>query len=458
LKGIAQHNIYFLGIGGIGMSALARHFVNMGYAVAGYDRYPSPLTNELINEGVPIHFDDDVKNIPVPFNLPSDTLVVYTPAIPSDNKEFNFFKDKGFLMQKRSATLGMLVKPFQTIAVAGTHGKTSVSTMMAWLLKNASLGCSAFLGGVSKNFNSNYLFTENNQNVVVEADEYDRSFLSLHPNLAIVTAIDPDHLEIYGNHDNVIASFNEFVKQIRPGGKLIVHKKVADWLTVPQNVEKITYDLRGNEADYYAENLRLSNGLYTFTVVGKEIRIKDIQLGVPGEVNVENAIAAIAAGLALGVTADEIKNALPGFQGVRRRLDVLFSSETCTYIDDYAHHPEEIKRLAESLNKWFPGKKITAVFQPHLYSRTRDFATGFAKSLSLFNKVYLLDIYPARELPIPGVTSQLIFDSLDVEEKTLCTKEELTELLANDTIEVLVTIGAGDIDRIRGPLVEWVKN
>lgn len=457
MKTIDKHNIYFLGAGGIGMSALARHFKNMGKNVAGYDRTPTPLTNALIDEGVKIHFDDSIDKIPQEYKNKNNTLVIYTPAIPDGHNEFNFFKDNGFELVKRAFTLGMITNEKKGIAVAGTHGKTSTSTLAAYILQNSKVDCSAFLGGISKNFHSNYLFSKNSDYVVVEADEFDRSFLHLHPNIAIVTAIDPDHLDIYSNKENILNSFNEFISQVDEDGYLILNKKTISDLRIPVGPTCYSYALKDNSCDFYASHIQLVNGLFNFTLNTPWAAIKDLTLGIPGNVNLENAVASMAASLIAGVSAAEIKSSLPNLKGVKRRIDILYRSENSIYIDDYAHHPEEIKRLLESLIEIFPDKTITGIFQPHLFSRTKDFAEDFAKSLSLLDKLYLLDIYPARELPIPGVTSQIIYNDVTCQQKKLCKLDNIMSLLKNSSDEILVTIGAGDIDTLTNPIVQLLK-
>lgn len=447
------HNVYFLGIGGIGMSAIARYFKTMGKNVAGYDRVSKPLTNELIKEGIDIHFDDNIDKIPYEYRDNVYTLVVYTPAVPENLKELNFFRANGFAIKKRSEVLGLLSQEKNCIAVAGTHGKTTITTMIAHLMRQSRMGCSAFLGGISKNYRTNYLVDKESKYVVVEADEFDRSFLKLNPQNAIITAVDADHLDIYSDKDDLKNAFKQFIHQINPGGKLVIKADLD--LVVPQrnDIDIYTYSING-ATDFKAENIRIENGLYVFDFIGVKGRINNLTLGLPGLMNVENAIGAIALATLSGVHNDEIFNALSKFKGIQRRFDYQIHRDDFVYIDDYAHHPEELKASINSAKELFKDKKLTGVFQPHLYTRTRDFADEFAKSLDLLDEIVLLDIYPAREEPIPGVTSEIIYNKLDTKNKTLCSKNELLELLKDKKPEVLMTLGAGDIDE----LVESIKN
>ena len=458
MKTTEKNNIYFLGAGGIGMSALARYFKNMGTAVAGYDRTSTSLTSQLIKEGIDIHFEDSVDLIPETFKNSKDTLVVYTPAIPADQEEFVFFKNNGFEMVKRAYTLGLIANPKKCIAVAGTHGKTSVTTIISFLLKNSAVKCSAFLGGISKNFETNYLYSADSDFVVAEADEYDRSFLNLNPYIAVITAIDPDHLEIYNNKENIVASFNQFINQVKEGGKLIINGKIVNLVDIPPHLNYCTYSLYDSQCDYYVTSKEIVNGLYTFSLQTPEGEINNITLGIPGEVNLENTVAAVAAALNAGVKNDEVINSLTDIKGVKRRFDILYKTEYKIYIDDYAHHPEEIKRFLQSVRSLFPDKKIAGIFQPHLYSRTQDFADEFAKSLSLLDTLYLLDIYPAREKPIPGVTSDIIFRNVSCNNKYMCSKNEFPQLLAGENCEIIVTIGAGDIDTLIEKIIGFLKS
>jgi UDP-N-acetylmuramate--alanine ligase len=450
------HNVYFLGIGGIGMSALARYFKTLGKNVAGYDRVSKPLTAELINEGIDIHFDDNIDKIPYDFRDNVYTLVVYTPAIPKELDELNFFRANGFSIKKRSEVLGMISREKRCIAVAGTHGKTTITTMIAHLMRQSRMGCNAFLGGISKNYKTNYLVDKESKYVVVEADEFDRSFLKLNPQEAIITAVDADHLDIYFDEFDLKDAFKQFIEQINPGGKLVI-KSSLDFAIPPRDdIEVYTYSLNDN-ADFKAENIRIENGLYVFDFIGIKGKIKNLTLGLPGLLNVENAIAAIAMASLSGVHNDEIFNSLSKFSGIQRRFDYQVQRDDFVYIDDYAHHPEELKASINSARELFKDKKITGIFQPHLYTRTRDFASGFAESLELLDEIILLDIYPAREEPIPGVTSEIILDKIKNKNKTWCKKEDLLSILKNKELEVLMTLGAGDIDQFVEPIKEMFR-
>jgi len=439
------------------MSALARHFKNIGKNVAGYDRTATQLTQQLISEGIDIHFQDSIDLIPASYTDKENTLVVYTPAIPKDHKEFKYFEQENFEILKRASALGLTANIKKGIAVSGTHGKTSVSTITSYLLKNSHVECSAFLGGISKNFETNYIYSEKSDFVVVEADEFDRSFLQLKPYIAVVTAIDADHLEIYADKENIISSFNQFIGQVNEKGSIIINSKVIRDLDLPKGPNIYTYSLDDEKSNFYAKDITIKDGLYTFDLATPNTIIDDLNLGIPGKVNLENAIVAIACALEAGVTPKEIKSALPKIKGVKRRFDILYRTEKTIYIDDYAHHPEEIKRFLESLKEIFPDKEITGVFQPHLYSRTKDFATDFAESLSLLDNLYLLDIYPARELPIPGVTSEIIFNKVNCKHKTMCRRDDVPSLLKNDFKDVWVTMGAGDIDILTDPIMQILK-
>ncbi|MDR1527092.1 MAG: UDP-N-acetylmuramate--L-alanine ligase [Dysgonamonadaceae bacterium] len=451
---------YFIGIGGIGMSAIARFYKHEGYEVAGYDKTPSDLTDELQNEGINIHFDDCVAAIPEQFRN-NETLVIYTPAIPDNSLELNYFRDTGNTPVKRSAVLGMIAKDKKVLAVAGTHGKTTTSTLLAHLMTVASNGCTAFLGGVSKNYNSNLLLSKSEW-LVAEADEYDRSFLRLYPHIAIVTAADADHLDIYGTEKEMKNAFGDFVSQIDSDGVLILKKGTK----IP--LDKIrcktySYSYDNKEADFYAFNIfpykdATTTKFLKFDVHTPAGTIDNCTLQLPGWVNIENAVAAVAAAILAGADKNRIKNALETFSGVKRRFDIQINTPELTYIDDYAHHPEELRAAITSVRQMFPGRKILGVFQPHLYTRTRDFADGFADSLSLLDELILLDIYPARELPIEGVTSGIIFDKVRIENKLMRTRDELMNLLKNRDIDVLITLGAGDIDRFVEPITKLLTS
>lgn len=437
-------NIYFIGIGGIGMSAIARYYNAKGFKVSGYDRTPSPLTHALESEGIEVHYTDDISYIP---NEVEDTLVVYTPAIPADMGELVYVQEKGYRVIKRSRMLGEIAEGQRCMAVAGTHGKTTTSTMTSHLFMDSGEGCSAFLGGISKNYNSNLLITPNDV-IVAEADEFDRSFLQLFPEIAVITSMDADHLDIYGDEQHVKEAFKAFASQV--SGTVII-KHGLDITPADTSARIRTYSFGNPEADFHAEPLE--DGHFNLHYPGGVI--EDCVVGIPGWVNVENATAASAIALTYGIAPEKIKRALASFSGVRRRFDIQVRKPGCVYIDDYAHHPEEIKAALSSIRRAYPSSKLTAVFQPHLYTRTRDFAPEFAQALSLADKVILLDIYPARELPIPGVTSEIIFKDI-TSEKVLIRREELMGYLQNEPVEVLVTLGAGDIDRFVGEIAEML--
>lgn len=437
-------NIYFIGIGGIGMSAIARYYNAKGFKVSGYDRTPSPLTHALESEGIEVHYTDDISYIP---NEVEDTLVVYTPAIPADMGELVYVQEKGYRVIKRSRMLGEIAEGQRCMAVAGTHGKTTTSTMTSHLFMDSGEGCSAFLGGISKNYNSNLLISPNDV-IVAEADEFDRSFLQLFPEIAVITSMDADHLDIYGDEQHVKEAFKAFASQV--SGTVII-KHGLDITPADTSARIRTYSFGNPEADFHAEPLE--DGHFNLHYPGGVI--EDCVVGIPGWVNVENATAASAIALTYGIAPEKIKRALASFSGVRRRFDIQVRKPGYVYIDDYAHHPEEIKAALSSIRRAYPSSKLTAVFQPHLYTRTRDFAPEFAQALSLADKVILLDIYPARELPIPGVTSEIIFKDI-TSEKVLIRREELMGYLQNEPVEVLVTLGAGDIDRFVGEIAEML--
>ena len=450
-------SVYFIGAGGIGMSALVRYFLSKGKKVAGYDRTQSELTDKLIEEGAEIHYEDNVSLIPEECKDKGNTLVIYTPAIPLTHKEFVYFKENGFEILKRAQVLGMITKTEKGLCVAGTHGKTTTSTLTAHLLHQSHIGCNAFLGGISKNYKTNLLLSETSEYVVIEADEFDRSFHWLTPFATVITATDSDHLDIYGTREAYLESFNKYTSLIRPDGYLIV-KKGIDLSPLVQNGVK-TYSYGISEGDFKAENIRIGNGEIIFDYISPLGNIKDIKLGVPVYVNIENGIAAMALAQIAGVSNEEIKNAMPTFGGVDRRFDFKIKEDNLVFLSDYAHHPAEIKQSISSIKALYPDKKVTAVFQPHLYTRTRDFYKEFAESLSLADEVILLDIYPARELPIEGVTSKLIYDNIVAgKPKSLCNKEELLDLLEKKNIEVLITLGAGDIDNMVPQIYNILKS
>lgn len=438
--------IYFLGIGGIGMSNLARYFLSQGCSVAGYDRVETPLTKVLADEGAIIHYEDNLSLIPEEFKDKSKTLVIYTPAIPATHSEYNWFKNNGFEIMKRAQALGIITKASDAICVSGTHGKTTVSSMVAHLLRQSTVDCNAFLGGILKNYNTNLLLSETSNITVVEADEYDRSFHWLEPWIAVITSADPDHLDIYGTAQAYRESFEHFTTLIRKDGYLLVRKGAP--LTVKADSEVKVFTYSESEGDFHADNIRIGNGEILFDFISKEHVIRDINLGVPIRINIENSVAAIAVALINGVSEAEIKEAVRTFGGARRRFDFRLKKKDIVFIDDYAHHPQELSVAISSIKQLYPDKKVTGIFQPHLYSRTQDFAGDFARSLSKLDEVILLDIYPAREEPIEGVTSKLIFDEISINEKTLIEKSELFETIRQKDLEVVVTFGAGDIDKL----------
>lgn len=441
-------NIYFIGIGGIGMSAIARYYNAKGYAVSGYDKTPSPLTEALEAEGINVHYEDDCSYVPKDVE---NTLVVYTPAVPQDMGELVYVLNNGYRVIKRSKMLGEIADGQRCMAVAGTHGKTTTSTLTSHLFMDSGEGCSAFLGGISKNYDSNLLISDNNV-IVAEADEFDRSFLQLFPETAVITSMDADHLDIYGDEAHIRDAFKAFASQV--SGTVII-KEGLDITPADTKARIMTYSFNHQEADFYAEvidedgrfNLHYPDGV-----------IEGCTLGIPGWVNIENAIAASAIALTYGVDPLKIKKALASFSGVKRRFDLQVKKEGCVYIDDYAHHPEELSAAISSIRKSYPGMKLTAVFQPHLYTRTRDFANEFAKALSCVDKLILLEIYPAREKPIPGVTSEIIFNDVTAPEKVLLRRDEFMEYMRQEKVELLVTLGAGDIDRFVSPIAEMLEN
>ena len=437
--------VYFIGAGGIGMSALVRYFLSKGKTVAGYDRTPSELTEKLIEEGADIHYQEDVNKIPDSCKDKNSTLVVYTPAIPQEHEELKFFTKEGFEIYKRSQVLGMLTRSGRGLCVAGTHGKTTTSTMAAHIFHQSHVDCNAFLGGISKNYGTNLILSDKSDFIVIEADEFDRSFHWLSPYMSVITATDPDHLDIYGTKEAYLESFRKYTTLIRPGGALIIRKGIALQPDVQEGVKVYTYSK--DEGDFHAENIRIGNGEIRIDFVAPDGVVKDVQLGVPVTINIENGVAAMALAWLNGVTAEEIRKGMASFRGVDRRFDFKIKNDKVVFLSDYAHHPAEIRQSIISIRDLYKDNKITAIFQPHLYTRTRDFYKEFADSLSLLDEVILIDIYPAREQPIPGVTSKLIFDNLrEGIEKTMCRKEDLLELLKKKKIEVLITLGAGDID------------
>ena len=448
----AIQRIYFLGAGGIGMSALARYFNTLGKTVAGYDKTPSALTDLLIKEGIELHFEDSTDHIPESFRSKEGTLIVLTPAIPDDHNELLYFRTMGFPILKRAEVLGMITRNRKTVAVAGTHGKTTVTTMIAWIMSHTKESCSAFLGGISKNFNSNLVLNAQSQWIVAEADEYDRSFLHLHPYAAVITAMDADHLDIYGNLEELHKSFALFTGQISGDGFLVVKKGLPVKRSAP-GCRVITYSLE-EKADYFATDVTLHEAVYTFDVVTPTGILRSISLNHPGLVNIENAVAAVAVTHQLGCGEQIIRESMTSFSGIQRRFDVVLKTGNFVFIDDYAHHPREIEATVKSVRDLYPGKRITGIFQPHLYTRTRDFAVEFARSLSLLDELILLEIYPAREKPLKGISSESILRHVTLTDKMICRRQDLTDVLKGKKTDVLITMGAGDIDR----LVEPIKN
>lgn len=453
------HIIYFLGIGGIGMSALARWFSAQGLKVHGYDRTSTTLTAELSREGMSIHFDDNASQIPEDvLNNREGTLVVYTPALPKDHREFTFLKENGYEVLKRSEVLGLISKNYFTVAVAGTHGKTTTSSMVAHILKTAGKSMAAFLGGITTNYNSNLVMhgeISEDSIVVAEADEFDRSFLRLFPQIAVVTSADADHLDIYGDHQSLVMSFRDFIKQISKGGQLVIHESIDEKLAGDiGHVNKNIYSM--SRGQFFAGNIIARSGFFEFDLQGFG-KVEHIRLGVPGFHNIENAVAASVAAFHCGVPLPAIKKALQSFAGVKRRFEFVVKTERLVYVDDYAHHPAEIEAFLKSMKSMYPQRKLTVIFQPHLFSRTRDFAEGFSRSLSLADELILMDIYPARELPIAGVDSDLIFRNVTSRVKMRCSKEDLLKKVEALDMEVLATVGAGDIDTFVEPIHKILK-
>ncbi|MBQ8365170.1 MAG: UDP-N-acetylmuramate--L-alanine ligase [Bacteroidaceae bacterium] len=445
LKDIKQ--VYFMGAGGIGMSALVRYFLSEGKVVAGYDRTPSPLTDKLIEEGALLHFEENPELVPDCCKRPEGTLVIYTPAIPDNHKEWALFRNGEFVVKKRAEVLGIITGDKRGVCAAGTHGKTTTSTMTAHLLHQSHVDCAAFLGGISKNYKSNLVLTDKSDLVVIEADEYDRSFLHLKPYIATITSADPDHLDIYGNKENYLEAFAQFTERIRENGFLIMHEGLE---VVPRTKKSVTTYIYGREkGDFHAENIRIGGGRIVFDYISPWQKIEDVELGVPVSINIENGIASMAMAEICGATADEMRAAMKSFEGADRRFDFHIKQDNLVLLSDYAHHPDEVKACAKSIKELYSDKKVTALFQPHLFSRTKDFYKEFAQSLSLFDEVILVDIYPARELPIEGVTSKLIYDCLDENiQKSMCSRSDVIKTVEQkkNEIEVLVSLGAGDIE------------
>lgn len=448
---------YFLGIGGIGMSAIARYYKLLGFDVAGYDRNTTKLTADLKSEGIDVVFNPTVSHIPARFTEKAKTLVIRTPAIPDDHPQLMYFREKEFKVLKRAEVLGNITRMNKGICIAGTHGKTSTSTITAHLLYQSKVDCNAFLGGISNNYNTNLLLSKESNLVVIEADEYDRSFHQLSPYMAVITSADADHLDIYETHDAVKKSYEHFASLVRPGGALIIRKGIDIHPVLQKGVKSYTYSM-DEGGDFHAENIRIKPGEIRFDFVTPTESIVDVRLGVPVKINVENSVAAMALAWLNGVSSDELRTGLSSFSGVYRRFNVLYQSESLVYIDDYAHHPRELSAGISSIREMYPERKITGIFQPHLYTRTRDFADDFGKVLSSLDEVILLDIYPARELPIEGVDSQMILDKITLQHKELCRKDQLIDLLkTKKELEVVVTFGAGDIDALVPEIKQFFK-
>ena len=449
-------SVYFVGAGGIGMSALVRYFLSSGYNVGGYDKTPSELTEKLIEEGAQIHYVEDVESIAPCFKDKETTLVVYTPAIPAEHKELVYFKENGFDVQKRAQVLGFLTKEHKGLCVAGTHGKTTTSSMAAHILHQSHVDCNAFLGGITKNYGTNYILSNDSDYVVIEADEFDRSFHWLRPFATVITATDADHLDIYGTKEAYLESFRHYTTLIQPGGALIIHKGL-EMKAAPQAGVKV-YEYSRTEGDFHAENIRIGGGEIFFDFVTPKGTIKDIQLGVPVSINIENGIAAMALAQLAGATDEEIREGMRTFAGVDRRFDFKVKNDKVVFLSDYAHHPNEIDQSIRSIRELYQDKKIAAIFQPHLYTRTRDFYKEFAAALSLLDVVYLCDIYPARELPIPGITSKIIYDNLSAGcEGHLIHKEDILNIAETGDFDVLISLGAGDIENYVPQIAEILK-
>jgi UDP-N-acetylmuramate--alanine ligase len=449
--------VYFVGAGGIGMSAIARYFINRGLVVAGYDKTPSALTLQLEKEGMLIHYEEDVEQIPLACRDKDHCLVIYTPAIPNEHAELQFFRNGGFDIQKRAQVLGTLTKSLKGLCFAGTHGKTTTSTMCAHIMHQGSMDCNAFLGGISKNYGTNYILSNESPYVVIEADEFDRSFHWLRPWMSVITATDPDHLDIYGTKEAYLESFRHYTTLIQPGGALIIHTGLEVKPNVQDGVRTYTYSK--TEGDFHAENIRIENGEITFDLVSPIENVKGIELGQPVPINIENGIAAMAMAQLNGCTADELRYGMKTYRGVDRRFDFRIRNDKHVLLSDYAHHPKEIFESARSMREVYKNRHITAIFQPHLYTRTRDFYKDFADALSQLDEVILCDIYPARELPIEGVTSKLIYDNLRPGiEKSMVHKEDVPELVKNRDFDVLIILGAGDLDNYMEELAEIIKS
>ena len=448
--------VYFVGAGGIGMSAVARYFRQKGLVVAGYDKTPSDLTRHLEQEGIQLHYEENTDLIPEACKDPATTLVVYTPAIPDTHKELAFFRANGFQIEKRAQVLGRLTQTHKGLCFAGTHGKTSTSTMCAHIMHQSHLDCNAFLGGISKNYGTNYILSDKSDYVVIEADEFDRSFHWLRPYMSVITSTDPDHLDIYGTKEAYLESFRHYTELIQTGGALVIHKDLEMRQNVQAGVK--VYEYSREAGDFHAENIRIQNGTIVFDMVSPIENVTDIELGQPVPINIENGIAAMALAQLSGCTADELRRGMKSYEGVDRRFDFKLKNDRHVLLSDYAHHPKEILQNAKSLKEIYPNRKITVIFQPHLYSRTNDFYRDFAEALSHFDEVVLTEIYPAREEPIPGVTSALIYDNLSSNvEKQMIRKDNVLEFAKGRDFDVLVVLGAGNLDNYVGQLTEIIK-
>ena len=448
--------VYFVGAGGIGMSAIARYFMSKGLVVAGYDKTPSALTHQMEKEGMLIHYDENVDEIPHACRDKASCLIIYTPAIPATHKELCYFRENGFEIQKRAQVLGTLTRTHKGLCVAGTHAKTTTSTMCAHIMHQSHVDCNAFLGGISKNYGTNYILSDHSDYVVIEADEFDRSFHWLRPWMSVITSTDPDHLDIYGTKEAYLESFRHYTELIQPGGALIIHTNLEMEANVQEGVKTYTYSR--DAGDFHVENIIIENGEITFDFISPVECIKGVQLGQPVPINIENGVAAMAMAQLNGCTANELKFGMKTYHGVDRRFDFKIRNNRHVYLSDYAHHPQEILQSAKSLKELYANRKITAIFQPHLYSRTHDFYKEFAEALSHFDEVILTEIYPARELPMEGVTSQLIFDNLKAGvEKSMIQKDDVLELVKNRDFDVLITLGAGDLDNYAPQITRIIK-
>ena len=448
--------VYFIGAGGIGMSAIARYFLHKGAVVAGYDKTPSTLTKQLEQEGMLIHYKEDIDEIPHVCKCKDSCLIVYTPAIPAEHKELVYFRENGFTIEKRAQVLGTLTRTHKGLCVAGTHGKTTTSTICAHIMHQSHVDCNAFLGGISKNYGTNYILSDSDY-VVIEADEFDRSFHWLRPWMSVITATDPDHLDIYGTKEAYLESFRIYSSLIQPGGALIIHTDLEMKEDLQPGVRR--YEYSRDKGDFHAENIRIGNGEIVFDFISPIENVKDVQLGQPIPINIENGVAAMAMAQLNGCTADELRYGMKTYGGVDRRFDFKIKNDHLVFLSDYAHHPKEIYQSVKSIRELYQDKKITAIFQPHLYTRTRDFYKDFANSLSLLDEVVLCDIYPAREQPIPGVTSKLIYDNLKPGvKKEMIHKEDVLDFVRNHDFEVLIVLGAGDLDNYVPEIAKILKD